>query len=531
MTSKLEKALRQGTRLSDPEDVANAIRWAHTSDPQPQLRGLKQLHTQTEGRFRAWLQQRAHDNLSCFVEFMDMTEPPAEHHEFFCSEFEAIERGEIPRAAYSCPPGHAKTKFLSRYGPAWYLGRNRRHIWLQGAHSQDFVEKQIGQHVRNILMEPAYSEVFDDISIDPRSTAAGAWDLLGERGGYRGKGVGQGISGFRGNIGAIDDPIGKRKDVESPTFRADQKRWLMTDFNKRLLPNAPLYIISTRWHEDDMIGFCEQLNKEGKGIPWRIINLNGIIENEEEMEADILGRDIGEVLWPSYYTYAIVMNDKATMPTEDWFALIKGTPRDIEGNVVKKAWIPRYDVIPADKYDGNMRCIEKRIRRVTVSVDCAEKATVRSKYTAVGVWIETVEGHHYLKEVRRKRVEFPDMIRLIEDTARDHNATAILVEDAGNGTPYIQTRQGKAPAPIIRIPKPGKDSKAFRFDEVTPMHEGGEVWWPKRAVWLPDYESEILGFPSGAFTDQVDMTSQYLTWARKKRKYGTRKLGGALNAH
>lgn len=483
------------------------------------------------------LRERAVDSFSCFVEFMTPDEPPPPHAEaVLIPELEAIERRDTMRSCFSMPPGHAKTKFCSRYFPAWYLGKNPMHRWLQGGHSQEFVEKEMGQYVRDIITEEAYAQIFPDIQLNPRSTAAGSWRLLGVRGAYVGKGVGQGISGYRGNIGGIDDPIGKAEDAKSPTFRRKQKKWLMTDFRQRLLPGSPLFIVATRWDKEDMIGFCIQLNKEGKGIPWKIINLNGIIETEEEMEADILGRNIGDTLWPDYYDFAHVMDIKATMdPPSDWFALWKGTPRDMEGVVVKKSWLTRYDTLPKNEEDTAGRTVNRQVSRVTLSVDCAEKATVRSKYTAVGVWIETVDGRHYLAEVKRKRVEFPEMITLIEDTAqswinRGYPVKAILVEDAANGTPYLQQRKGRAPAPLISIPKPSADSKTRRFDGVTPMFESGEVLLPKHAVWLPDYEDEILAFPDGAFSDQVDQTSQYLAWARKKKKYGTRRLVGVAHA-
>jgi predicted phage terminase large subunit-like protein len=238
-----------------------------------------------------------------------------------------------------------------------------------------------------------------------------------------------------------------------------------------------------------------------------------------------------ETLWPDYYDFDHVMDIKATMdPPSDWWALWKGTPRDAEGIVVKKAWFTRYDHVPRNRVDTLGRIAERVVKRCTVSVDCAEKATARSKYTAVTVWIETEDNRHHLVDVRRKRVEFPDMIKLIEDTARDwidkgYPVGCILVEDAANGTPYLQQRAGLAPAPLIRIPKPSADSKVRRFDGTTTMWEGGEVLLPKSAKWLPDYEDEILGFPDGTFSDQVDSTSQYLTWARAKRRvYGTKKL-------
>lgn len=518
-----------------------------TTDPANQLRALTNFHDTKRIEYYTKLLVEAPESLSCFVEYLTPDEPPAPHHEFVIGKFEAIERRDILRATFSMPPGHAKTKFLSRYGPAWYLGRNPNHRWLQGAHSQDFVENEIARYVRDIISDgaardaeddedinvliPAFWHVFPEVRLNPRSTAMGSWRLAGTRGAYAAKGVGQSISGYRGNIGAIDDPIGKGEDAQSPTYRRKQKKWLMTDFRQRLLPGSPLFVVATRWHKDDMIGFCEQLNKEGKGIPWEIINLNGVIETQQEMEDDILGRSMLETLWPTYYDYAHVMDIKATMdPPGDWWALWKGVPRDAEGLVVKKSWFSRYEHLPRNKFDTLGRMAERIVKRVTISVDCAEKATARSKYTAITVWVETEDNRHYLADVRRKRCEFPEMIKLIEDTARDwidkgYQVGAILVEDAANGTPYIQQRRGMAPAPIISIPKPSADNKFRRFDGTTTMWQGGEVLLPKSAQWLIDYEDELLGFPDGTFTDQVDSTSQYLTWARAKRRaYGTKRL-------
>jgi predicted phage terminase large subunit-like protein len=141
------------------------------------------------------------------------------------------------------------------------------------------------------------------------------------------------------------------------------------------------------------------------------------------------------------------------------------------------------------------------------------------------VWIEDMQGNHYLADVLRKRMEFPEIVKRVEELAAKWNAGAILVEDAGAGVQYIQTRTGKAPAPVIPVAVKGTD-KEFRFDGVTPMFEAGEVWLPARSPWLADYETEVLAFPNGTDDDQVDATSQYLSWARKRGRYGTKKMKG-----
>lgn len=489
-----------------------------------QLEAVTELRDLAEEEYLALLRSAASSDLSCFVEFMTPDEPPAPHHDFLCGKLMAFFNRQIMRMTVSMPPGHAKTKFCSRYGPAFYLGNNPNHRWLHAGHSQDFVENEFGKYVRDIIADPKYQEVFPTVRLNPASRSAGSWRLAQQRGGYVCKGVGQKISGYRGHIGGGDDLLGSREDAQSALIRKKTNDWLFTDFRTRFLPNSPIFLVATRWHHEDVIGFVEQMNKEGRGIPWDIINLNGVIETEEEMRVDPMGRSMNETLWSDYYDYEHMMELKATLLPSDWWALYKGKPTDQEGGVVKGAWFATYKELPKPE----------NIRRVVVSIDCAEKTTARSKYTAITVWFEDVTRHHYLVHVTRKKLEFTDLIKHIADAVTlgeelaQKRCAAILIEDAGHGTQYIQQMGSTGPAPIITIPKPGS-SKEFRMDGVAPMFQAGEVLVPENAPWLVDYKQEILIFPS-TYTDQADATSQYLEWARKKRKFGTKKMRGTGQA-
>lgn len=500
-----------------------------TSSTENQYDALSDLHDKMEEQYLGLLRDAAPNQFSCFVEYMTPEEPPAPHHEVMAEYFEKIEKRELMRATFSMPPGHAKTKFGTKMFPAWYFGRNPRHRYLQGGHSQDFCEKEFGAAVKGIILDPKYAAVFPESTINPRSTASGNWRLRNGKGGYVTKGVGQKIAGYRAHCGAGDDLIGSKEDADSPAIREKVWKWLWADFRTRFLPLSPIFLIATRWHEDDPIGRIEKYNKEGKGLPWEIINFNGLIENEAEAAVDPLGRDIGEALWADYYTAEILLELKDTLPSRDWNALYKGKPTDEEGAACKSGWFGRYETLPKDERNSNGGLVKKNRRRITVSVDTANKVSKRAKYTAIGVWVEDMDHRHYLAEVVRKKLEFPDLIKEIESAAARWGANAILVEDKGSGTQYIQQRSGKAPAPIVAV-SPGTADKEFRFDGVLPAIEAGEVFLPKHARWLPEYEAELTAFPNGTYSDQVDMTSQYLEWARVRRKYGTRKLkGGGLS--
>ncbi|MDR1139714.1 MAG: phage terminase large subunit, partial [Rickettsiales bacterium] len=59
------------------------------------------------------------------------------------------------------------------------------------------------------------------------------------------------------------------------------------------------------------------------------------------------------------------------------------------------------------------------------------------------------------------------------------------------------------------------DDKLARFHQIVPTIESGKVFLPHQAIWLNDFEYEILMFPEAHHNDQVDSTVQYLQWMRK----------------
>lgn len=501
--------------------MAFLVKAFHTSDPIKLQQAAQNEADVRAAKYEEELAEHAPNSLSHFIEYMEPDLPPPTHiEEGLCPVLEAMERRDVLRATFSVPTGYAKSNTCSIMYPAWYIGRNPRHIYLQAGHTQQFVEKKFGRPMRDVIRSPKFQRIFPEAVPDPKQTALGDWVLDNGKGGYVAKGVGQRIAGYRGMAGGGDDLIGSREDAESKLVRDKVWDWLWADYRLRFLPNAPIFLVATRWHPDDPIGRIEDMNRRGVGLPWTVVNLNVIIETEEEMQADIMGRSIGEVLWPEYYTKPMVLELKETLPARDWWAIQKGQPRISEGNIVKRGWFRRYkpNELPRNVIGHNSGdVIERNIRRITLSVDCANKKTARANPTVITVWVEDMRGHHYLVHVERQKVEFVELTNLIEQTALDWNADSILVEDKGNGTAYIQQRSGKAPAPIIAIQPEAEGNKWNRFDSVMPMIEAGEVYLPETAFWLTTYLEELLQFTGeGDDTDdQVDSTSQYLLWVRK----------------
>lgn len=149
-----------------------------------------------------------------------------------------------------------------------------------------------------------------------------------------------------------------------------------------------------------------------------------------------------------------------------------------------------------------------------LSVDSANKASETSDYTVATVWGISNE-RYYLLHVTRQRVEFHDLLNVVEEVATRFAVTDILMEDRASGTQLIQelTRKGRWNV----IPCSPVGDKVMRFAGIAPVIRAQLVSLPSDAAWVDEYLRELCSFPNTQYTDQVDATSQFLAWAREAR--------------
>ncbi len=568
LDSNVQKALRTGETLS-PQEYQALVQLSNSTDLGTQLDTLEAAleHAQKELDL-AWA-ELARTSYHDFYEFMNREEGflLSPHQKLIADLLTSAANLDVMRFMLSMPPGHCKSTHASHHFPAYWFGLNPKKKFLQAGHSQDFVANELGAKVKSIIDSDDYRMVFSDIRLRSDMRAKDYWGLSNMKGKYVAKGVGQGIAGFRGNFGMVDDPYKSRKDAESVTTREHTFKWYADDFATRLLPGSPLGLVMTRWHSDDVCGritdreendrkndqereremsemedmiandekksleqtqelqyrlskLLQENTESKKKFRFEIINLPAIAEDDN----DPLGREVGEPLWEELFDLDALANLRVDMTSSSWNSLYQGTPIDIVGGAVSAEWFQRYEQPPSrgDKEKN----IPNEVRRCVISVDTASTVNQRSDYTVIGVWYENFQKQHYLIDVIRKQMEFPELCAEIDRVCKRYSGDALLVETKGNGLSYYQLKKdGGAPCSLIPI-EVGTSTKNFRFDEVTPMFEAGQVFLPNRALWLADYEKELVSFPNGKKDDQVDMTSQYLKWAKSRAKRGTKKLGG-----
>jgi predicted phage terminase large subunit-like protein len=410
---------------------------------------------------------------------------PARHHELLIAKLEALARREIKRLMFFLPPGSAKSTYGSVLFPSWYIGNYPTHSVIAASHSKELAER-FGRRVRNIVGSPIFRETFG-FGLSGDSGAAGRWETA--RGGeYFAVGVDASVTGRRAHLGIIDDPVKGRAEADSATVRQHVWEWYKADFWTRLVPEATLLYIGTRWHEDDLAGRLLEDAKAG-GEQWEVVSLPAIVEEE----GDALGRIIGERLWPEWYTPEML--EVAQRDTRNWSALWQQRPMPESGDYFQNDWVRWYDSAPP----------RDRLRTYGAS-DYAVKANAGDWTVHLVAGIDPNDDL-YLLDLWRKQTASNEWVESVIDLM-DLWKTITWAEEAGQiekGVgPFLTKRQLERKIYAVRKQYSSAADKAVRAQAIRGRVAMGKVYLPKRAPWAPVLLDEMLRFPAGKADDQVD---------------------------
>lgn len=399
------------------------------------------------------------------------------------------------------PPRHGKSEFVSKYFPAWFLGRFPNERVLFSSYESTFAMSW-GRKVRDILLE--YGPSVFDVAINPNNSSAGSWGFLKYEGGMQTAGVGAGLTGKGAHLLLIDDPIKGAEQSHSVTIRNKHWDWYRSEAYTRLAPGGRIILTLTRWHEDDLAGRILK-DSQATGEQWEILRLPAIAEDD----GDMLGRQPGEPLWPERFPLDRLLEIKATLGSYWWSALYQQRPAPSEGNIFKKAWFKYYR--PAEL--GN-----KKFDEVVQSWDMAFKGGSSSAYVCGQVWGK-IGADRYLLHNLREKLDFPGSVRAVRQVSEMYpQATRKYIEDAANGPAIIALLKSEIPG-IIPVSPSKYGSKEARAHSISGIVESGNVYIPEpnSVTWsVDDFIEECITFPNSAYMDQVDTFSQALLMLMQK---------------
>ena len=434
---------------------------------------------------------------------------PAKHHLLIIKYLEQIARDELDLLLIFAPPGSAKSTYVSVLFPAWYLSNFPKHNYLAATHSGEFAARW-GRRVRNDLLDPETSARLE-ITVSPDSQASDRWALTAG-GEYYGVGAGAGISGFRADVAAIDDPFGSREDAYSPLIRQKRWDWYLDDFSARMKPSAKRIVMATRWHEDDISGrVLQQIESqqnnpdfEGQLLRHKVISIPAIAEATD----DPLGRSVGSYLWddpedraPGGWNYGrYLRNRQKEVSPMMWSALFQQRPAPESGDFFKEEWLKAIDKPISPKEAKSREFAIYGASDYAVSADGGDYTV----HVVVGV---DDNNDMYLLDIWRGQsspdVWIDEFCRLVKKwEPREWGEESGQIKSAVG--PFLSKRQMELEAFVFRRSFPTKADKSVRAQSIRGRMAVQGLYVHKESVYYEAFRAELLSFPAGKHDDQID---------------------------
>ena len=407
------------------------------------------------------------------------------------------------RLIISMPPQEGKSTRAAGDFPVWALTQNPDLRIVTASYAQSLANRNGRAIRRRITEHPNLG-----LRLAPDNGAVSDWTLDSHTGGVLSVGIGSGLTGRPADLMVIDDPISNREQADSKVYRDRAWDWWTDVASTRLAPGAPVVLILTRWHHDDLAG---RLLAAPDGHLWRVVN----IPAQSTGDSDPLGRPEGHYMTSARgRTHEQWDAIKVRVGSRTWASLYQGKPTPDQGNLfptdkwaryTQPLWVDRGDgtrIVPDAGRDPDVELVQ--------SWDFTFKDTKGSDYVVGQVWLRRGVDAYLLDQVRR-RAGFNDSVQMMLDlTARWPQAVSKLVEDKANGPAILNAVRAKVGG---LIPVEPEGSKYARAAAITPFVESGNVWLPdptavEGTAWVTDLTDEARDFPAAAHDDCVDSMSQ-----------------------
>lgn len=418
------------------------------------------------------------ESLRDFIARMSPHLPPPAHYAPILAKLEEARRHPV-KLGFSMPPRHGKTTLIQHAIPWWlthfpadtcaYASYSDRQAW-----SKSRVIRQIAENAGIRLAS-------DAANLAEWRTRAGGGLLSGGAGSGL---TGQGISGLM----VVDDPFKNPEAANSQIIRDKIGDWFEAVVSTRDEGMSTI-VFHTRWHADDLIG--RLLADED----FEIINLPALAE-----ENDILGREVGEPLWPDRglpgFTKEGLEKRQRRNPWA-FAALYQGRPRP-RGDTIFGA--PHYFDPATTDFEG---C------RFVLAADPAASTKTSADFSAavvLSVRGTGMERKAYVRKVYREQVQIPQFAQDLLALQADYGETAINIEAVGGFKAIPQMLSAIRPNLRVNEIVPMGD-KLTRAQPAAAAWNDARILVPSNSpVWLGPFLDEIEKFTgvNDAHDDQVD---------------------------
>lgn len=401
------------------------------------------------------------------------------------------------------PPQEGKSELISHYGPIWSLMRNPDKRIALASYS-DVLAKRWGRKCRNDIRDFSGRGRYDlGLRIAPDLAGAGDWQIAGRDGGMVSAGISSGLTGRPVDDLRIDDPLKNRDEAESVTVRETCWNFWEGTAVPRLAPGAPVIVVMTRWHHDDLVGRLMD-NYPGE---WEVLHIPAQAD-PVIVDPDPLGRKPGEYMESARLRTESDWDKRKEEMGDQWEALGQGNPSSPGGDIFNPDLIRRWhrasrpgEVVLGQQVWRLADCW------VYVTVDLAYSKSQQADWTCASAWAIPPDGSLVLLDARRRRVPAEQQIEVARPLVERFKAKPVFIESNMRGTTMLRMaiRDGWSTDDLIAdADKIRRSAPAARFVR------NGRVWFPAEGESGSDLgwaEKEVKEFPNSRHDDFVDTLS------------------------
>lgn len=444
------------------------------------------------------------------------------HIDLICDHLEAITWGRLldlgleNRLLINIPPGMMKSLLVSVFWPAWEWAYGFAHYqYVATSYRLDFCRRDT-RRMRALVDSEWYQSLYGEDWTEGKGKSAksckgvtliarGANRISNTAGGWREGIPFESLTGARGDRLIIDDPQ-SLKTGESEPFQQRDEKTMRESVPKRL--NDPIksaiIVIQQRVDVNDTSGIIAK-----HGMPYLKVVLPMRYEPERKCVTPI-GEDPrtveGELLDPVRAPLATVDRDEKDMTQHAINGQHQQRPTSREGSLFKEAWFTqRVPAVPAG------------VRRAR-GWDLAGTRKKRSKFTA-GVRMSLGnDGVIYIEHAVRGKEAPAGVSRMIKAAAlRDrgeHGPVRISIpQDPGQAAIAQKLAFAQLLAGFDVRFSPESGEKQDRALPLSAQAEVGNVRIVQTGnvvedAWIDPFIKELVAFPGGEFSDQVDAASR-----------------------
>lgn len=419
-----------------------------------------------------------------FADYLPLVSPKTwtfhhRHIQEIAARIDAMRRGEFDRLAIFMPPRHSKSETCTVRAPAFLLEHNPEERILVTGYNETMA-RRFSRKTRTLLR--------DRIPLSKEKSGVDEWETM-RGGGLVARGVGTPPTGFGFGWIFIDDPIKKREEAESETYRSKTWDWYTDDLYTRLEPRGKIVLTLTRWHHDDIAARALASEPE----KWHILKLPALAEDDDPIK-----RNVGEALWPERFSREALLRIRDIQTDSEsgayaFEALYQQNPTPREGALFKVARLGIVDTAPAGL-------------RPVRAWDLA--ASLRGDYTAGVKMARGADGLFYVLDVVRGQWSPDDRNATMRQTAAlDGRECKIrIAQDPGQaGVDQVQTLTRMLAGYTVRSERVS-GAKEVRADGFAAQVNAGNVRLVKGA-WNAAFIEELRSFPLGKHDDVTDASS------------------------